>query len=87
MFEQLERATIIADLTEAFDRLVQLRLRIDGAASVTPHRDASGWSGPAAMAYQHGLDVLGREIAGASELLHSASDLLAAAVREMGGNA
>jgi hypothetical protein len=87
MFEEVERASIIAELTQAFDRLVHLRLRVDAAAASAPHREASGWSGPAALAYQHGLNVLGREIAAASELLHSASDLMAAAVWEMGGDA
>jgi hypothetical protein len=86
MVESAGTTAAEGQLALARDQLVILRQRVASAASRAPHRDASGWNGVAAFAYQRSLDALAQELAGATELLRSAADLASAAVWEMGGH-
>ena len=85
----MELASAVAVATEieqARDRLRLIAGRVSAAAQSAPHRDASGWDGPAAVAYQGALDRLTHDLSGAQELLRSATDLLGAALFELGGH-
>jgi uncharacterized protein YukE len=79
-------AAIAAQLEQAREQLVTIARRVAEAAQAAPHRDATGWNGLAAAAYQRALDELSRELEGAQELLRSATDLTALALIEVGGH-
>lgn len=85
--ELVASAAVAIELEQARDRLRVVAGRVADAAQSAPHRDASGWDGLAAHAYQASLDRLTRELEGAQELLRSATDLLGAAVFELAGHA
>lgn len=87
MFELGETAAVLTELEHARDQLRSVTHRVAEAALAAPRRDASGWDGLAAWAYQVSLDRLGRDLDVAGELLRSATDLTALAVFELGGNA
>jgi hypothetical protein len=77
---------LAARLAHARDRIVVLRQRVAEAESQAPRRQATGWDGPAALAYQLSLDLLRYELTVAAELLRSAADLMSAAVWELGSD-
>lgn len=87
MFELGGTVAVSAELEQARDQLHSISRRVEEAAHAAPHRDASGWDGLAAWAYQRSLDQLSRELEVAQELLRSATDLTAAALFEVGGHA
>jgi uncharacterized protein YukE len=87
MFELSAAAGVSVELEQARRQLRSIAGRVEDAARSAPRRDASGWDGPAAHAYQHALDQLGRELASGQELLRSATDLVGAALFELGGHA
>jgi uncharacterized protein YukE len=87
MWELAGAAGVSATLEQARHQLRSIAGRVADAAQSAPHREASGWDGFAARAYQHQLDQLGRELEGAQELLRSATDLVGAALFELGGHA
>jgi hypothetical protein len=86
MFEFEGAAALSAELDEARHQLSAISCRVADAALIAPQRDASGWSGLAAWAYQRSLDELSHELQVAQELLRSATDLTTAAVFELGGH-
>ena len=86
MFETEGAAAVSAELEEARRQLSTISRRVAEAAMAAPRRDASGWSGLAAWAYQRSLDELSRELQVAQELLRSATDLTTVAVFELGGH-
>ncbi|HEY1530475.1 MAG TPA: hypothetical protein VGF80_06640 [Galbitalea sp.] len=79
-------AALVAELTDARERLRSIAGRVAIAADSSPRREASGWEGLASDAYQSALDHLAREIEGARELLRSAGDLFGAALFELAGH-
>jgi hypothetical protein len=87
MMELAGTVAVAAELEQARDRLRLISVRVADAVHAAPRRDASGWAGPAASAYQGSLDRLSRELEGVQELLHSATDLIGAALFELGGHA
>jgi hypothetical protein len=87
MMELAGAVAVATELEQARDRLRLVAGRVADAAHAAPRHDASGWDGPAASAYQGSLDRLSRELEGVQELLRSATDLLGAAVFELGGHA
>jgi hypothetical protein len=87
MVELVGTAAVSAELEQALDQLRSISRRVADAAIVAPRRDASGWDGLAALAYQRSLDQLAHELEVAQELLRSATDLTAAALFELGGHA
>jgi uncharacterized protein YukE len=87
MFELAASAGVTAELEQARSQLRSIAGRVADAGESAPHRDASGWDGLAAHAYQRSLDQLGREIEAAQQLLRSATDLVGAALFELGGHA
>jgi hypothetical protein len=74
------------ELAHARDQLRLVSARIAEAAAAAPRREASGWNGLAADAYQRALDQLGRELDAAQQLVRSATDLISSAVFELDGN-
>ncbi|HMH58927.1 MAG TPA: hypothetical protein VK537_07080 [Galbitalea sp.] len=84
MFEQETASVLVAKLRESKDELDFVRHRATGAAQVAPHRDASGWSGPAGWAYQRSLALLNRDLDTAVAMLRSASNLTSAAIYQLG---
>jgi uncharacterized protein YukE len=87
MMELAGAGAVATELEQARERLRLISGRVADATHAAPRRDASGWAGPAASAYQDSLDRLFRELEGVQELLRSATDLLGAAVFELGGHA
>lgn len=87
MVELAGALAVATELEQARDRIRLISGRVADAAQSAPRRDASGWDGPAASAYQGALDRLARELEGVQELLRSATDLLGAALFELGGHA
>ena len=87
MFELGGIASVVAQLEQAREQLTAISRRVAVAAHAAPRRDASGWAGLAAEAYQRSLDQLARELEVAQELLRSATDLTEAALFEVGGHA
>jgi uncharacterized protein YukE len=85
--ELVGTVAVASELEQARDRLRLVAGRVADAAQSAPRRQASGWHGPAASAYQGSLDRLSRELGGVQELLQSATDLLGAALFELGGHA
>jgi uncharacterized protein YukE len=80
-------ATLAAELEQAVDQLHVISRRVADAGAAAPSRDASGWNGLAAWAYQQALDELSHDLETAQALLRSATDLTAAALFEVGGHA
>lgn len=80
-------AAVAAQLEQARERLTTISRRVEEAVQSAPRRDASGWSGLAAWAYQRSLDQLSRELQVATELLRSATDLTSLALFEASGHA
>jgi uncharacterized protein YukE len=80
-------ASVAAELEHARMQLSGISRRVAEAAAAAPRRDASGWDGLAAWAYQHSLDRLSRDLEAAQALLRSATDLTAVALWEVGGHA
>ena len=78
---------LVTQLEQARDQLAAISRQVAEAAQAAPRRDASGWQGLAAQAYQHALDELSRELERAQALLRSATDLTAAALFEVAGRA
>ena len=87
MFELDGGAEVCAELEQAVRQLRSISGRVADAAIAAPRRDASGWDGLAAWAYQRSLDELARDLEVAGELLRSATDLTTAALFEVGGHA
>jgi uncharacterized protein YukE len=87
MFELADSAAVASELEQAMHQLRAISRRLADAAVAAPRRDASGWDGLAAWAYQHSLDQLSRDLEVAQELLRSASDLTAVGIFELGGHA
>jgi hypothetical protein len=87
MFEVAGTAAVSAELEQAMHQLRSISGRVDSAARAAPHRDASGWDGPAAWAYQRSLDQLARDLETTRELLRSATDLTELALFELGAHA
>ena len=87
MFELDGAAAVTTELGLALDQLRAISGRVAAAATSAPRRDASGWDGLAAWAYQRSLDELSRDLDTARELLRSATDLTALALFELGGHA
>jgi uncharacterized protein YukE len=86
MFELAGTAAAASDLEQAMYQLRAISRRVADAALAAPHRDASGWDGLAAWAYQRSLDQLSRDLEVAQELLRSATDLTAIGLFELGGH-
>jgi uncharacterized protein YukE len=86
MYELVGPVAMSGELEQARNRLRVLSERVADAVQSAPRRDASGWDGLAAHAYQHALDRLARELEGSQELLRSATDLLSAALFELGAH-
>ncbi len=63
--------------------LAALLPRVVATADAVPGVDASGWAGPASLAYQNAMTGLQRECAGAVELVRWASELNVAALYEL----
>ncbi len=87
MFELAETTAVASELEQALHQLRSISGRVADVASAAPRRDASGWDGLAAWAYQHALDQLSRDLEVAQELLRSATDLTALGLFELGGHA
>jgi hypothetical protein len=87
MFGLGDTVAVSAQLEQARDQLHTISRRVAEAVQAAPRRDASGWDGLTAWAYQRSLDELSRELAIAQELLRSATDLTTAAIFEVGGHA
>jgi hypothetical protein len=87
MFELADTAAVASELEQAVHQLRSISRRVAEAAIAAPHRDASGWDGLTAWAYQHCLDQLSRDLEVAQELLRSATDLTAVGIFELGGHA
>jgi uncharacterized protein YukE len=86
MMELAGAIAVATEIEQARDRLRLISGRVADAAHSAPRRNASGWDGPAASAYQGSLDRLSRELEGVQELLRSATDLMGAALFELGGH-
>jgi uncharacterized protein YukE len=84
MFELGGTTAVAAQLEQARDQLRSISHRVSEATLAAPRRDASGWDGLAAWAYQRSLDRLARELETAQELLRSAGDLTQLALFEVG---
>lgn len=87
MVELAGIAAVSAELEQTLDQLRSISRRVADAAVAAPRRDASGWDGLAAWAYQRSLDRLAQDLEVARELLRSATDLTAVALFELGGHA
>ena len=87
MFELDGTAAVSAELEQAVHQLRSISRRVADVSIAAPRRDASGWDGLAAWAYQRSLDDLSRDLEVAEELLRSATDLTTAALFEVGGHA
>ena len=84
MYELGGTGAVASELEQAGQQLRSISHRVALAASRAPRRDASGWDGLAAWAYQHALDRLTRDLETAQALLRSAIDLTQLAVFEVG---
>jgi hypothetical protein len=84
MFELGTGPALAVKLRESRDELDFARHRVTGAVQIAPHREPSGWNGPAGWAYQRSLALLNRDLDAAVALLRSASDLTSAAIYELG---
>jgi uncharacterized protein YukE len=84
--EMAATGALSVELAEARDQLRLVAARIAEAATTAPRREASGWNGPAADAYQRALDQLARELEAVQQLVRSATDLMSSAVFELAGH-
>jgi uncharacterized protein YukE len=84
--EPAATAALSVELAQTRDQLRLIAARIAEAATSAPRREASGWNGLAADAYQRALDQLARELEATQQLVRSATDLMGAAVFELGGH-
>jgi hypothetical protein len=85
MYEATQ-ASALGELVQAHHELLFVHHRVVAATESVPRREAAGWKGPAAIAFQWALDEIERELAHATDLLRVAGELTVAAVAELGGH-
>jgi uncharacterized protein YukE len=86
MIEMMGVAAVSAELEVARRELRAVATRLERVAAEAPHRSSGNWHGLAAEAYAAAVGGLTREIGAGQELLRSATDLLSAALYELGGH-
>jgi hypothetical protein len=87
MIEAMGTAAVAAELEDARTRLRVIAARVEHAVANGPHRTPGDWHGLAAHAYGLALAELDRQLDATQGLLRSATDLLGAALVEVGGHA